>query len=342
MANYINTVVRTTGTDLGDYGSAVSLADSHVRAVYSQEIYFQSLPIMRFLSFAKYKEELGTQPGLTIQMLTYKNLRKGGTLTEGTPIQTQAMSASYKQITVAEQGNATAVTELALRTSFTDVMADATTLLAQDMALTLDCQLRDVALTGGTGTSVIYGRADKNAAKISDIANVTADTVMSVATIKDAVEILATNNCPKFGGQYYVCIVHPHVSRVLRDDPAWINARDYADPSAFLNGEIGMIDDVKFIESTLMCNGAAFAGDDDNPADPAYKAALADKGVEGAFDVYESVIFGQDYYGYAVGLPVELRDNGVEDFGRVHSLAWYAIWGSAVLHAERGVVIRTV
>ena len=60
-----------------------------------------------------------------------------------------------------------------------------------------------------------------------------------------------------------------------------------------------------------------------------------------ATNVYKAVIFGDAYYGIAYGLPVELRDNGTEDFGRKRSLAWYAILGAGRLHDKYGVVIET-
>lgn len=333
MPNRINTVVAT-GSLAG--GEAVVLTN-HVRAVYSKEIEFKSLPVMRFLQFAKQKTELGTQPGLTIQMMTYNNLKKGGAVAEGSRVQTQAMSSNMKSITVGERANAIAVSELALRSSFTDIMEDATTLLGRDMALVLDCELRDVALAGDAETSTIYGRASSAAPKITSRANIAEANALSVATIKDGVEILATNNAPKFQGNYYICFVHPHQSRGLRDDSAWIEASKYGAPDQLFTGEIGRIDDVRFIETTLMPNGAC--GEDDD----AYKAELVHgaAGAPATVDVYQAVLFGEDYYGYAVGLPVELRDNGVIDFGREHQLAWYAIWGTGILHGNRGVVIET-
>lgn len=319
--------------------TATKLEDSsvptHVRVVYSKEIEFKAMPIMRFSQFAKVKTELGVQPGLQISMMTYNNLTKGGSLTEGTRMSTQAMSASLKSITVGERGNAIAVSELALKASFTDIMDDAATLLGRDMALTLDIELRDTLI--GNLTSVIYGRANKDAAKITARANIGATNILSVATIKDGVEILATNNCPKFNGAYYICFVHPHQSRTLRDDSAWIEASKYGAPEQLFTGEIGRIDDVRFIETTLMPNGAAATDD------PAYDVDLkhGETGAPANTDVYQAVLFGEDCYGYAVALPVELRDNGVQDFGREHGLAWYAIWGCGVLHTDRGVVIET-
>ena len=58
-------------------------------------------------------------------------------------------------------------------------------------------------------------------------------------------------------------------------------------------------------------------------------------------NVYQSVVFGDSYYAIAFGLPVELRDNGVIDFGREHGIAWYSIFGTGLLHDEYGVVIET-
>lgn len=331
MPNYMNTVVSAaTGLAGGD---SVQLPN-HVRAVYSKEIEFQAMPIMKFLQFAKVKTELGTQPGLTIQMMTYNNLAKGGALTEGVRMGTQALSSSMKSITVGERGNAIAVTELALRTSFTDIMADASTLLGRDMAMVLDAELRDCALAGGTNTSVIYGRKT-GAAKINNRNQIAVGAnELSVATIKDGVEILATANAPKFEGNYYICFIHPHQSRTLRDDAAWIEASKYGAPDQLFTGEIGRIDDVRFIETTLMCNGAAAS------TDPGYKVTLDGTGASSA-DVFQAILMAEDYLGYAVGLPVELRDNGVTDFGREHQLGWYAIWGTGILNDTRAVVIET-
>ena len=302
--------------------------DHAVRTVYSKEIEFKALPNMRFYQFASVKTELGTTPGLTIQMLTYDNLKLGGNLTEGTRMTTQALSQSMKSITVGEKGNAVAVSELLLQSSFDDIMASATTLLGRDYALVVDTQLRDTALSG---TNVVYGRK-ANGDKVTQRNDITKECVLSVATIKDAVEILATNNAPKYRGESWICFVHPHQSRSLRDDAHWIQASHYGKPEQLFTGEIGMIDDVRFIETTLMCNGNATVGD------PAHKAEL--QATDGT-KVYQSVIFGDNYYAIAFGLPVEMRDNGVIDFGREHGIAWYSIFGTGLLHNEYGVVIET-
>ena len=315
-------------------GNNVKFTDG-VRTVYSKEIEFKALPNMRFMQFANVRTELGVEPGLTISMLTYDNLILGGALTEMSSMETQALSGSTKQITVSEYGNAIAVSELLIQSSFDDIMASATTLLGRDYAMVIDCELRDVALSG---TNRVY--ASTKSGKVTARKDLTAESVMKVSTVKDAIEILSTNNAPKAAeGTYWICFVHPHQSRGLRDDGAWINASNYGAPEQLFTGEIGRIDDCRFIETTLMCNGAA------PQTDPAYDADLVNGAGEtdakNQVDVYQSVLFGDAYFGVAFSLPVELRDNGVEDFGRKRSLAWYAIFGVGKLHDSYGVVIET-
>lgn len=317
----------TVATQQGVTNGGTLFSDG-TRLVYSREIEFKALPIMRFSQFATQKTELGVEPGLTISMLTYDNLKLGGALQEMQNMSTQALSGSMKQITVQEHGNAVSNSELLIQSSFDDIMATTTTLLGRDYALVMDCELRDVALSG---TNIVYagGKASRDAITDAD--------KLQVATIKDAIEVLATNNAPKYQNMYWICFVHPHQSRDLRDDSAWINASNYGAPEQLFTGEIGRIDDTRFIETTLMCNGKASA------TDPAYKADLVKGAGDTAnkADIYQAVIFGDQYYGIAWSLPVELRDNGVEDFGRKRSLAWYAIWGTGLLHNDYGVVIET-
>lgn len=324
-----NKMATATASGSVDGGTAVTLDDG-VRTVYSREIEFKAMPNMRFLQFAEVKTELGTEPGLTVSMLTYDNLKLGGKLAEGKRIQTQGLKSSMKQITVHEQGNAISVSELLMKSSFDDIMATATNLLGRDYALTLDCDLRDTALSG---TNTIYARKG-DGTKVESLAELDETCTLKVATTKDAVEILATNNAPKFNGNYYVCFVHPHQSRGLRDDSDWIEASKYGAPDQLFTGEIGRIDDVRYVETTLMNNGAV--GEDDYAYDP----ELVDLG-DTNFPGYKSVIFGENYFGLAISLPVELRDNGVTDFGREHGLAWYSIWGTGILHDENGVTVIT-
>ena len=56
---------------------------------------------------------------------------------------------------------------------------------------------------------------------------------------------------------------------------------------------------------------------------------------------FEGIMLGDNAFGLAISLPVELRDGGVLDFGREHALAWYSIWGWGVITESSVVKIVT-
>ena len=100
-----------TGYDSGSYLSPA------IQTIWSKEILFQAMPILRFEQFAVKKTELGVMPGLTINFMRYTNLgvdeAAGAELTEGVRMEPSALSASQIQITVKEQGKA--IAEVAVR-----------------------------------------------------------------------------------------------------------------------------------------------------------------------------------------------------------------------------------
>ena len=132
-------------------------------------------------------------------------------------------------------------------------------------------------------------------------------------------------------------------SRGLKDDVDWQNASLYAGATQIYTGEIGRYEDVRFVSTTVMPNGYNNAIDSDTGdyVDVGFNNNLR-AGVSGnVVNVYQAVMFGEYAMGHATALPVELRDSGVEDFGREHGLAWYSIWGSAIMENQNIVVIET-
>lgn len=298
-------------------GGGLTPLSGVIQTVYSQEVLLAAQPLLKFDQFAVVKTELNTAPGLTIQFLGYDNIAQGGRLTEGVQLTTKTLSTNTRQITVYEYGNAVSASELLLQSSFRDVMADAAVLLGRDYATVVDSEERSVLET--TTQRVYAGRkASRDLLLVADI--------LDVRAIKDAVEILSTKNIPKVNGDFYVCFVHPHQSRNLRDDTAWINAAQYGDPDRIFNGEIGRIEDVVFIETTDLTITAKSTGS-------APQNTVA--------DTYKSILFGDEAFAKAVSLPVEMRDNGIVDFGREHALAWYSIEGYGTLRDYTTVVIET-
>jgi N4-gp56 family major capsid protein len=367
-----NASAVTTGT---------SMMGPAIQTIWSKEILFQSMPVLRFEQFAVKKTELGVMPGLVVNFMRYNNLPiPAGPLVEGIRMRTNAITANQYSITVQEQGFGVAVSELLLNASFDDVMASSSRLLGRNMALYMDTQARQ---TLQRASSVVFGRQKPTTittgygvyepgTAAANVAAVTGGTdyFLHPHTVKDAVEVLASKNIPRLG-ETYVAFIHPHQSRRLRDTPEWIEVTKYAAPGNFMLGEIGRIGDVVFIETTQISAPLSATMDSDDSAvlpggktvEPtqyaaefrtdlvesggitavpaAYEDGRADgqTGVDGVAvpgwgqpwlpsgAAFEAIMLGDNAFGQAVSLPVELRDGGVLDFGREHALAWYSIWG---------------
>jgi hypothetical protein len=376
------------GTGVGNSAgitTGTSMMGPAIQTIWSKEILFQSMPVLRFEQFAVKKTELGVMPGLVVNFMRYNNLPvPAGPLVEGIRMRTHAITANQYSITVQEQGFGVAVSELLLNASFDDVMASASRLLGRNMALYMDTQARQ---TLQRASSVVFGRQKPTAINTgygvyepgtaaTTVAAVTGGTdyYLHPHSVKDAVEVLSSKNIPRLG-ETYVAFIHPHQSRRLRDTPEWIEVTKYAAPGNFMLGEIGRLGDVVFIETTQIGAPLATTMDTDdsatlpggktvepNQTNPDFRTDLfgtatdgsditavpatwqdgradAQSNVDGVATpgwgqawvpsgtAYEAIMLGDNAFGQAVSLPVELRDGGVLDFGREHALAWYSIWG---------------
>ena len=326
-----------------------------IQQIWSKEILFQAMPILRFEQFAVKKTELGVAPGLQINFLRYNNLGVASPLVEGVRMQTNALTAQQFSITVSEHGYALAVSELLLNASFDDVMASASRLLGRNMALYLDKLSRDTLYSA---TSTIYGEDRSGLAGVNNWyalgtngttrASMTGQNYLTPRTVKDAVETLSTKNIPRLG-ETYVAFVHPHQSRKLRDMPEFIEVTKYAAPGNFMLGEIGRLYDTVFIETTQVrkvVNGAGLGYSADAAVTPTVTPGggyitPAEFLGNGAADRYDAIFIGDNAFGHAISLPVELRDGGILDFGREHALAWYSIFGLGLITDQAVVIAET-
>ena len=305
----------SAGASTGGY-TAIPQA---VRDFYSREVLFQAQPRLRFAQFAKVKRDLQAVRGKSIVFVKYGNLTGGGSLEESDVLTPEGMTTSEISIPVKEQANSVQVTEYLLRTSLLDVLGDASKLLANNMAVVLDGQFRDTVLQT---TNAVYGNGAASAATM------TSTSVFNTKTVKDAVETLATHNAPRINGDYYVCIAHPHQLRQLRDDSNWINANTYMGRRQLYIGEVGMYEGCIFIETTQM---------------PKLNAAQLAAKYGGGISItegYEAVFFGDNAFAWGIALDVELRDDGVVELGRKHTLGWYGIWGTGII--EEGNIVKAL
>jgi N4-gp56 family major capsid protein len=367
MASAITGSSQLAGAPTAYSGSNSQLSQA-IQTIWSKEILFQAMPILRFEQFAVKKTELGVSPGLRVNFLRYKNFSVDPTpLTEGVRMTTNALTAEQIAITVAEHGYAVAVSELLLNASFDDIMASASRLLGRHMAQYLDVQARNT-LSAATSATFGYDRHSISGGAFTNydegtvgtsIADLDGYHKLTTGAIKDSALVLSSKNIPRIG-ETYVQFIHPKQSRDLRSNPEFIEVTKYAAPGNFMLGEIGRLYDVVFIETTqvkkLAANQAGYTtsslvgapanqgsisdvlantnpGEGGNPVSADYTAekGYLTSATGNAADVYESIMIGDNAFGHAISLPVELRDGGVLDFGREHALAWYSIWGLGII-----------
>jgi len=374
MASAITGTGQLAGAPTAYSGSNSSLNQA-IQTIWSKEILFQAMPILRFEQFAVKKTELGVAPGLRVNFLRYKNFGIDPTpLTEGVRMTTNALTAEQIAITVAEHGYAVAVSELLLNASFDDVMASASRLLGRHMAQYLDVQARN---TLSAATSAVFGYDRSSLQGVNDwynegtkataISDLDGAYKLSTGAVKDAALTLAGKNIPRLG-ETYVMFIHPKQSRDIRSNPEFIEVTKYAAPGNFMLGEIGRLYDVVFIETTqvkllaasgsyttstlvgapanqyeipVKANTAPGHGGNPESANYTAEAGYLTSATGNSADAYEAIMIGDNAFGHAISLPVELRDGGVLDFGREHALAWYAIWGLGVITDQAIVKVYT-
>jgi N4-gp56 family major capsid protein len=234
-------------------------------------------------------------------------------------------------------------------------MASASRLLGRNMAIYLDNLSRDTLMAA---SSTIYGEDRSGLTAANDWygdgttgttrASMTGNFFLTPHTVKDAVESLATKNIPRLG-ETYVAFVHPHQSRKLRDNPEFIEVTKYAAPGNFMLGEIGRLYDTVFIETTQVekvVGGAGSGYSADTAVTPTITAGggyitPATKTGNGNKDRYAAIFIGDNAFGHAISLPVELRDGGILDFGREHALAWYSIFGLGLITDQSVIIAET-
>lgn len=313
-----NTPFNTLGADAAGGGAGVALNNVGL-TVYSDELLLKALPIMRFDLVVTEKLELGAQAGEAVRFVRYNALQGSSTLNEYERTTAQTLTTGTVDITVAEHGMPVEVSELRLRTSFTNVMRDIATQLGRHYAVDYDGRIRDV-LDTTPNNILVNNRTDRSALVAGD--------TLDVVAIREATVNLEINKAPKFQGDAYICYIHPNQGKSVRADPEFQNLRNYTDPSLGLKGEIGRIEDVRFVTSTQVlevrqADGSIFAdGTDTGNDEVTFNASRS---------TYRAIIVGDHAIGHVTSLPVELRAKEPDDYNRLRGLMWYAIDGFGLI-----------
>lgn len=270
-----------TGDVTGYNGTGLS---AEMKTYYSDTLIDMAEPKLVHDQFGQ-KQPIPKGKGKTIEFRKYDPLPKALTpLTEGVTPDGQKLNVSTVTAEVKQYGGYIELSDILQLAAIDNNLVQATKLLGGQAGRTLDTIVREV-LSGGTNVQYAEGKVDsRNALKGgNDDGN---NDYLTVNAVRMAVRTLKNQNAETIDGAF-VGIIHPDVAFDLMNDPKWVNVKTYSDPEGIYQGEIGKIENVRFVEST---EAKVFNGE----------------GAEGR-NVYSTLILGENAYG-----TTELAGGGLE------------------------------
>jgi len=305
-------------------------------------------PSTKFFQFAA-KKPLPSGEGTSVYWNRPVRLSLGQKLTEGVRPSSNVLSTNRPSALIETLGGYVVETDLVQLTSITDTMKMATERLAVQAAETIDRYIVEAivlhndlpASGGGSVLNVVKtsgDRLDVSASKYllrSAGGTPTGQNLIAVSDVRRCVEELRSLNARTMDGQHFIGIIHPRVASDLMADSTWQNFHIYTTPEFVYRGEIGRVQGVRFVESTL------------TPVIRGCTNALAVSAAAGASALgYGTAIFGKGFYG-----ATEL-DGGVKTYmvtgptkddplNQVDTYGWKAHFTSQVLDTSAGLVLWT-
>ena len=270
---------------------------------FEKMAYFALRPEMYYDQFADVQATNATNPGASIKFTVFADLAAATTaLGEAEDVTPVAMSDSQVTVTLNEYGNATVTTAKLRASSFLPVDPIAAQAVGYNAGLSIDTIARNVLQAGD---NVLY--ATGGATDPSSRTTVNADDTLAANDVRKVVAQLRGANVPTIGGSY-VGFIHPDVSydfRSATDAAAWRTPANYVNPEGIYNGEIGMFEGVRFMESS---RAPLFANASDN------------SGSAGTIDVYGTLIMGRQALAKGVSLGGEYGAQPTIVYGTVTDL----------------------
>lgn len=286
--------------------------------------YFALRPEMYFDQFADVQATNATNPGASVKFTVFADLAAATTaLGEAEDVTPVAMSDAQVTVTLEEYGNATVTTAKLRASSFLPVDPVAANAVGYNAGLSIDTIARNAVQAG---TNVIYatGGTDTATARI----DMDVDDTLTAKDVRRAVAQLRGANVPTIGGNY-VGFIHPDVSYDLRgitDASGWRDSYKYTNAMPLYNGEIGMFEGVRFMESARA---------------PIFANAFNGAGAAGTGDSYGTLIMGQQALAKAVSMGGEYGSQPTIVYGTVTDLlqrfrpvGWKHFVGYAVFRQE--------
>lgn len=237
-------------------------------------------------------------------------------LTENTDVTPTTMGDSTATVTLNEYGDAVGRTRKLKGFSYIPVDPEMVDTISFAAGNSLNLLAR-VPLEAGT--NVIYAGAATSRVTVA------AASILTSARIREATARLRTNKVMPLRNGNYVGIIHPHVAKDLREETgtaAWRDPSVYGQSQERIwNGYVGTYEGVDWIENTEA-------------------RIIADAGVGGTVDVYQTYVLGADAIAKAwsrsasAEVPQVEVSPVVDKLNRFAHVGWYWLGGYAAYRQE--------
>lgn len=229
---------------------------ANVNSFYDRVFLERLLPLLVFLKYGQVRD-IPKNNSDVIKFRKYNSLSAATTpLTEGVTPSGSQLSVTDSTATVQQYGDFVTLTDKLKMETEDPVETEATEVLAEQADLTLDTLARDILFAG---TTIQY------ASTATARNEVTAAMKLTASEIREAVRTMKVNRAKKITSMVsaqsgyntspvdacYLGIVHPRGAYDLKADTAWVGIEKYAQAlkNGPLPGEIGKLDEVRFIET---------------------------------------------------------------------------------------------
>ena len=223
---------------------------AEMKTFYDKTLIELAKPNLVHTQFAQ-KRPIPPHGGKTIEFRRMKPLAKNlNTITEGiTPAGTK-MTVVPLTATLNQYGDYIEQTDLIETTAIDNTVLEATKLLADQAGRTIDTIVRDVLQTG-TNVNYCPKKTPNGYVTTTSRSQLDCGSKLRVVDVFKAAAQLKAVNAPTIDGKY-VAIIHPHVAFDLMQESgdAWVDIKKYAEPDKILNGELGTLGGVRFVESS--------------------------------------------------------------------------------------------
>ena len=220
----------------------------YAQTAYDRLAYFAYRPELYYDRAVEVKPTRQSMPGATVVFTIQNDLPIASTaLNESTDLTPVAMSDSQVSVALAEYGNVTVTTAKLRGEAFVEIDPIQANVVGYNAAVSID----EVAkLIAQAGTTVDYAQGSQTVAPTSR-ASITPLDTFTASNVRLEKARLRRANVPTFGGAY-VAYIHPDVSYDLQGQTGtntWTDPHTYSQPDEIWQGEIGMFQGVRFIET---------------------------------------------------------------------------------------------